>query len=209
MKKTFEEAAFTKNKILDAALMIFSTKGYGETTLNEIAKAANTTRATVYHHFENKKNLFAALINEVNTMINDVVQSKIEDQGTTFDTLKRISTDILDQILGNEKFLHTYRLIHNTQEDMPKIADIIDILKERKQKILKLIVYALQIAVDEGEIQPKDLSPEDIATAFLAYLSGLIHFCQQSPEHKFIKEKLDIMIDIFFAGLEKKYKSPM
>ena len=51
-----------KQRILDAAVQCFSEKGFGATSMSEIARAASTSKASVFHHFETKENLYKEVI---------------------------------------------------------------------------------------------------------------------------------------------------
>jgi TetR/AcrR family fatty acid metabolism transcriptional regulator len=48
--------------IIEAALKVFSTKGYAETRMADIAKEANLSYGLIYHYFENKEKLFDAIV---------------------------------------------------------------------------------------------------------------------------------------------------
>jgi AcrR family transcriptional regulator len=50
-----------KEQILQAALSVFSKKGYAGATMAEIAQEAGVNVATIYRHFEGKRQLFQAL----------------------------------------------------------------------------------------------------------------------------------------------------
>jgi len=62
MKRTQEEAAKTRQDLLDAALQVFSQQGYQAARLQDIAKAAGVTRGAIYHHFGSKAELFNTLM---------------------------------------------------------------------------------------------------------------------------------------------------
>jgi TetR/AcrR family acrAB operon transcriptional repressor len=49
MRRTKEDAEQTRQDLLDAALTIFSKKGYTATRLEDIAKVAGVTRGAIYH----------------------------------------------------------------------------------------------------------------------------------------------------------------
>src|SRR5262249_19629209 len=51
--------------ILDAAIALFVRQGYVETTLDEIAAAADVSKQTIYSHFPDKDRLFVATIEAV------------------------------------------------------------------------------------------------------------------------------------------------
>jgi TetR/AcrR family fatty acid metabolism transcriptional regulator len=50
--------------IIDAALKVFSRKGYADTRMADIAREADMSYGLVYHYFENKEKLFDAIVDE-------------------------------------------------------------------------------------------------------------------------------------------------
>jgi len=63
-RRTKEEAAETRQRILDTALDVFSRKGYSRTTFVDIAQPIGLTKGAVYWHFKTKTDLLVALIEE-------------------------------------------------------------------------------------------------------------------------------------------------
>jgi TetR/AcrR family transcriptional regulator, cholesterol catabolism regulator len=53
------KAAASRNRIVDAALELFSTRGYEGTSIRDIASAVGMTTASLYYHFSSKDELFA------------------------------------------------------------------------------------------------------------------------------------------------------
>jgi TetR/AcrR family acrAB operon transcriptional repressor len=53
-RRTKEEAAATRESILDAAEQLFVKQGVSRTTLQHIATAAGVTRGAIYWHFNDK-----------------------------------------------------------------------------------------------------------------------------------------------------------
>jgi AcrR family transcriptional regulator len=51
-------AVDTRTKILETATRLFSTQGYANTSLSQVAKEAQVSKALIFWHFENKETLF-------------------------------------------------------------------------------------------------------------------------------------------------------
>lgn len=62
VRRTKDEAAQTREAILDAAEDLFYEKGVAGTSLSQIAAAAGMTRGAIYWHFENKLDLFSSMV---------------------------------------------------------------------------------------------------------------------------------------------------
>jgi AcrR family transcriptional regulator len=57
-----ERSEKSRQQILDAALKLFSHKGYGATSVRDIAEEAGLSKGNVYHHFPDKETIFRALL---------------------------------------------------------------------------------------------------------------------------------------------------
>ncbi|MFI2782046.1 ScbR family autoregulator-binding transcription factor [Streptomyces sp. ALB3] len=59
-----DRAARTRQKLIEAAAIVFDRRGYEATTLGEIATAAGTTKGAIYFHFRNKDDLAQIILAE-------------------------------------------------------------------------------------------------------------------------------------------------
>jgi AcrR family transcriptional regulator len=54
---------YRQRQILDAALTVFSRKGYGEATIPDIAREAGVAVGTIYNYYESKRDLLVSIVN--------------------------------------------------------------------------------------------------------------------------------------------------
>ena len=54
-----------REQLLDVALEVFARSGYHGTSMNDVAEAAGVTKPVLYQHFESKRELYQALLDEV------------------------------------------------------------------------------------------------------------------------------------------------
>ncbi|HBN8626756.1 hypothetical protein IPC1147_29180 [Pseudomonas aeruginosa] len=62
MRKTKVEVERTREKLLDAAELVFSSQGYAAAKLEDIAETAGLTRGAIYWHFSGKPDLLDAVV---------------------------------------------------------------------------------------------------------------------------------------------------
>lgn len=63
-------------RILDAALTVFSSRGYRDAAVDDIASAADTSKGGIYFHFPGKQAIFLALLDRsANLLLNRIVES--------------------------------------------------------------------------------------------------------------------------------------
>jgi AcrR family transcriptional regulator len=58
-------ASARREQILSVALEAFSVHGYHNTSMNDVAEAAGVTKPVLYQHFDSKRDLYRALLDEV------------------------------------------------------------------------------------------------------------------------------------------------
>jgi AcrR family transcriptional regulator len=62
-------ATARREQLLDVALGVFGRAGYHGTSMNDVAEAAGVTKPVLYQHFDSKRDLYLALIDEVGTRL--------------------------------------------------------------------------------------------------------------------------------------------
>jgi len=68
-----------REQILDVALVVFATAGFHGASMNDIAEAAGVTKPVLYQHFDSKRDLYQALIEEVgNRLRNNIDKATAE-----------------------------------------------------------------------------------------------------------------------------------
>lgn len=60
-----ERAAETREALIEAARPLFAAQGFADIALEAIVRAAGVTRGALYHHFADKTELFAAVLEKV------------------------------------------------------------------------------------------------------------------------------------------------
>jgi AcrR family transcriptional regulator len=79
--KLEEKSKETKNAILNAAIISFSTKNYEQTGVDEICDKAGITKGAFYHHFNSKQDLLLELLNQWMERIGQVLEETSQQSG--------------------------------------------------------------------------------------------------------------------------------
>jgi AcrR family transcriptional regulator len=67
------QGAATRASLVDAARKLFGTRGFADTSLDEVVSEARVTKGALYHHFRGKEDLFAAVYEQVQREVSDQV----------------------------------------------------------------------------------------------------------------------------------------
>lgn len=74
-----QHAEGTRRAVLRAARKAFASAGYGDTSIDQVAEAARVTKGAVYHHFEDKRDMFRAVYIELAVEVDARVRLAVAD----------------------------------------------------------------------------------------------------------------------------------
>jgi len=74
-------AAERRQELLDAALRVFSAGSYAGATTAEIAREAGVTEPILYRHFESKRDLYLACLDEAWRRVRERVEDAVAEHG--------------------------------------------------------------------------------------------------------------------------------
>lgn len=75
-----KEAAERRNEILDAAEELFGTKGFDQTSTNDILEKVGIARGTLYYHFKSKEDILDAMIERMTGQLMEGARLIAEDK---------------------------------------------------------------------------------------------------------------------------------
>lgn len=154
-------------RILDAALQVFSRSSYRDASVDDIAGAARTSKGGVYFHFPNKEAIFLALLKRTATRLLE----KIEEATTSTDNPIAKADDALLTVLRTfAKHRALARLF--MVEALGAGREFHQRMAEIRNEFTMIIKRHLDNAVQDGVIEPIDT--EIAARAWFGALNEVI-----------------------------------
>src|SRR5215471_7155894 len=95
----------SRNRILDVAEDLFSSKGFGATSTRLIARQAGVNIALLYYYFESKEGLYRALMERYTSHFVGVLESVLGNEGSTRARIERAIDALFDYLSRNTKFV--------------------------------------------------------------------------------------------------------
>ena len=93
-ESTTRDSTHGRDTILQVAATLFSTKGYAESGLREIAEQAGIRASTVYHHFESKERIYEAIIRIAIDRVSANIDADLRDLPPDATPRRRVETCI-------------------------------------------------------------------------------------------------------------------
>ena len=87
-KKSLDEGRVPREEILQRASLLFYERGYGATSIRDIAEAVGLSSSTMYHHFANKQDVLYAIVDRFMSDFVDATVPVLRD--TTLSPAERI-----------------------------------------------------------------------------------------------------------------------
>ena len=189
-----ENAKPTKDLVLDTATKLFIKEGYKNISMDDVAKACNVTKATVYYYYPTKGDLYtSALIAMMDRIKLSILQ--ILEQPKPF-------KERLEQLVE----VHLSATIDIDMKNFMKDAKLslseeqLKELKKAEDSMYEVLEKALDKAMQLGEIQKGN--PKFAAHAFVSLLSiGNFKDENDNPILTNIDELAQEIVSFYWNGL--------
>ncbi len=100
-RRSAAEAAGTRERVLRHAQRLFARKGYGATSLRELAKVAGVHLFTIQHHFGSKQALYAEIIRRWDQEVEALLSRVLSEPGDSAHLVERVVDMLFDFFLAN------------------------------------------------------------------------------------------------------------
>lgn len=112
-----------RDQILDGAKRVFAANGYDGSSMNDITRAAGVSKGTIYVYFNNKEELFAALVQRERARIFDAVSSILVDTNPLEEVLFDFGM-MFARHMSNANTVRSLRMVLGVIDDMPEVANM-------------------------------------------------------------------------------------
>ena len=200
-RRTKEDAAATRDSILDAAEKLFVEQGVSRTTLQHIAPAAGVTRGAIYWHFDDKGALFNAMMERATLPLEAEMQ--VLDQAESDDPLVDLRNYMLAVLRRTVDDPVARRVFEIATLKVEFVGEMDAVRQRRQQNMVNWMSRAerrIRLAVDKGVIG-RHVAPDGVALALWIIIDGVIHSWMFDPQHFDLIALGKCVIDPYLDGL--------
>lgn len=200
MRRTKEEAAITREKLLASALTVFSRDGYAGTRLDEIAELAEVSKGAIFHHFGSKAGLFNELVAGVSQRYSERFVELQSASDSVSDVLRRLLVVPVLLAKSDATFRAVQELLFFKTAVSPELEEGMTRKVEGIRFFLDEMTNLIQAGIEAGEIR-SGLNPRDVAVSLYAQQSGLLILFLLDPESVSTQDQIHQIADIFIQGI--------
>jgi AcrR family transcriptional regulator len=200
-RETAKDKGSTHDRIIEAAIKLFSEKGFNGTTTKEIAETAEVNEALIFRHFSTKRDLYGAIIEK---KINEEpgIELSLETHRDSKDdrlVFTAIASRMFEKCGRDPSFM---RLLHFSALEGHDLSDMF--FDTYVEYINMLISDYIDTRIKDGEF--KKLNPLYSSKAFIGMVVNQIIvqelFGEKKKNKTDYKELTETFVEIFLEGIK-------
>ena len=170
----------TKEKILSAALELFSQNGYAGTNIRELSAALGMGKSSLYRHFESKEAIWNALLDEMIAYYAERFGSAehLPPVPDSPEGLVQMTMRMVNLTIWDERIVMTRKVLTLEQYRDPRARALAT--KHFLTGLADMFTHVFTDMMDKGLLRKDD--PKMLAFAYTAPISALIHLCDREPD---------------------------
>ncbi len=182
-------------QILRAALDAFHTKGYGQTSVRDLAESVGMSIAGMYHYFATKEDLLFAIID---TSVNRLLTALTAARDSATDPEARLRAMLAA----------TIRIVVENRAEIRILIDNADKLPTKRQEQIRLkrregllmVRREIEVLQARGQLKKLDVN---VATFALNGMANWIYYWYSAEDAITPLELTEQLAEIFFRGIFK------
>ena len=200
-----EPRSVHREKIAAAASVLFMEKGISAITMDDVAKAAGYSKATLYVYFENKEEIVGILVLESMRKLYDYICRALEEQKTTKARYEMICQGLVEY---QEEFPFYFKMVldkinidFENRNCLLEEKETYRVGENINEKLKEFLLYG----IERGELR-SDIEILPVIFTFWGTLSGLIQLASNKEEY--IKNAMGLSKKQFLEyGFSMLYRS--
>lgn len=188
----------TKLRILDKSLELFATKGYFNCSMDDISKAVNIKKPSLYFHYPSKESIFQAVFQRILDNYSDFTNQLTADDGMgSLEKLSHIFIRYVMNCVSNLEMVFWDRYYYYppdcfAEELQNKTCQI-------EMNFMERIVRIVQNGIQKNEIKPMDA--RSVAVCFYNMMIGLAMGVKFYTAEG-LKDEIKRCLDVFISGIQ-------
>ena len=170
----------TKERILAAALEMFSQNGYAGTNIRELSASLGLVKSGVYKHYESKEAIWNALLDQMIAYYGEHFGSAehLPPVPDSLEGLADMTMGMVNFTVHDERIVMTRKVLTLEQYRDVRARELAT--KHFLTGLTEMFSHVFTGMMEKGLLRKDD--PEMLAFAYTAPISALIHLCDREPE---------------------------
>ena len=186
-----------RERIIDAARVVFAKYGYKKTTMDDIALSAKKGKSSIYYYFKSKEEIFEAVVETESRLLFDDIIKKVNLPITAKEKFRIYVFTRLNKIRELSNF---YDVLENN------FISPMEFIEKLQTKYYKREIKILQDILQEG-VKNKEFNMQDTEIAAIALVTAIKGL--EAPliirgAKRNLERQIDYVLKILFYGIMRR-----
>jgi len=189
-----------ENQIKEAALKLFSEKGFYGTTITQIAEAAGLGKGTIYWYWKSKEELAFSLVEDMLSAFLELIEAARDEEGDFEERFAKLVKGVAELYVVEKEHC---RLLWKFRADRHYIFDP-DYTKKVTAYYMRIregLADMIQQGVESGKL--RDIDPKLTAFVLLGITEGLEIEWLENEDDFDLEEGLEVVFTNLFQGFKR------
>jgi len=165
-----------KLDIIDAAEKVFLTKGFDQTTMDDVAEQVELSKGTLYLYFRSKEELYSEIIKRGEQILTNLFKEAVDTEENGLCKVKRIGEAFIKFYHEHEEY-HEALMTGHSKTHVDEEEEYCDDCAKSKTESNEVFVNAIQEGIKDGSIR-KDIDPMKTSLLLWAQSMGILQLIQ-------------------------------
>jgi TetR/AcrR family transcriptional regulator len=188
-----------RQEMLDAALELFSEKGYHNVSMHEIARKSEFAIGTLYKFFKNKQDLYKALLLEKSNEFHEAITAAIDEPDEETEKLRNY-VRAKGQIFRDNLSVVRLYFGETRGAGFNIMAGLDREIRERYDHVLEALASVFRSGIKRKRFM-RIADPYSLAVAIESLTNAFLFLWLEAPERHPYPEDPDTILNILFEGL--------
>jgi AcrR family transcriptional regulator len=188
-----------RQEILDASCLVFSEKGFKNTTIADISKRSEFSIASIYKHFESKEDIYHSLIEDTLEMAYVELEKAVQGVDSPLAQIRNAVDAILDLFNDNRAFLEFLIAEYRPSADLEE-KPLARKSMDAYRRWLEFFADRFDAAIQAGECA--DFPPIYLAIGLLGNLFTFTSYWIYFDALDLAAAERGLIMDIFFSKID-------
>ena len=200
-----ERKAAQRQKILEAAREVFFRDGFMEANLDEVARIADVAKGTLYRYFENKAELYVAVLSHNGGIFEERMRRAVAEGADPADRIRALGRFYRDHWSNNPEYFEIFWALEN-QPVIGALPDpVVAEVTRLWQECLQILADVISDGTKSGSFAQCD--PWSVANILWTTANGLIRSEHVESAGRLrarpLDDVFDQMVEVFLRGLSR------
>lgn len=199
-----------RQSILDAAAVVFESRGYAQATMEQVAAEAELSKGTLYLYFKNKDDLFLALSADLLSEIVDTFHAIGAGDGSGCEKIRRMLLAYAEQAASHPDHFRSVVMFLASGHQVDTTTPAFMAHRQRIQGLISAMSSALTEGQADGSVRA-DLDPLNTVSRLWGGVFGVVQFHINGDEFERRLQQaidrdsfIDGYVDLLVEGLRNR-----